>query len=54
MTQAVLEFRKRDGTIGKRSLAGGQSLKKGEFKKLLEVIRAANPKIKIDKNLIGE
>ena len=54
MSDAFLKYRKKDGTVGNKGIVSKQSMQKGEFRKLMLAIRSANPKNKIDPNLVGE
>jgi hypothetical protein len=54
MAEVYMRYRKKDGTIAERGLVSKQGIKKSEFKNLLDAIRSANPKIKIDPDLLDE
>jgi hypothetical protein len=54
MAEVYMKYRRKDGTIAERGLVSKQGIKNSEFKNLLEVIRSANPNIRIDPDLLDK
>jgi len=48
MSEVLMKVRKNDGAIVERGLTNKPGLTEGDFMKLLEAIRSANPGIQID------
>jgi hypothetical protein len=52
VTEVYVSYRKKDGSFGERGVVSKESLKKEDFKKLLETIHAANPNIEFADDLL--
>jgi len=54
MAEVLMKVRRKDGTIAERGLANKPGLTEGDFMRLLETIRSANPKVAIDQELFAK
>jgi hypothetical protein len=54
MSEIFLKYRKKDGSVGDKGIVSKQSMKRRDFRRLINTIQTANPKIEIDPGLLGK